>query len=404
MSAYRPFSIVEQAPPDPILGIVEQFKKDANPKKVNLCIGVFQDETGKNPVLKSVKQAERMWLEQENTKDYLNMAGEETYGRLVQEMIFGKDHPVIKDKRAATLHAPGGTGALRVGADFVHSQMPKAAAWISDPTWPNHKGIFQSAGMEVKTYAYYDAEKHGLALERFLESLEKIPEGDLVVIHACCHNPSGVDPAPAQWDKVVDVFKRRKIVPFLDFAYQGFGDGMEEDSYGVRAFANAGLEMMVSSSFSKNFGLYRERVGALTFVTGDAAEAGKVMSRAKLTVRANYSNPPAHGGKVVEIVLGNPELRKLWEQEVTGMRNRIHQMRRMFVDGLKAKGVKRNFEFIVEQRGMFSFCGVTVDEVQQLKQKYGIYLVDNGRINVAAMTPGNMDYLTTAIAAVLNGK
>lgn len=404
MPAFRPFSIVEQAPPDPILGIVEQFKKDANPKKVNLCIGVFQDETGKNPVLKSVKQAERMWLEQENTKDYLNMAGEDAYGRLVQEMVFGKDSAVIKDKRTATLHAPGGTGALRVGADFVHSQMPKATAWISDPTWPNHKGIFQSAGMEVKTYAYYDAANHNLAFDRYLESLEKIPEGDLVVIHGCCHNPTGVDPTPAQWDQIVEVFKRRPIVPFLDFAYQGFGDGMDEDAYGVRAFAKAGLEMMVSSSFSKNFGLYRERVGALTFVTTDPGEAGRVMSRAKLTVRANYSNPPAHGGKVVEIVLGTPELRKLWEQEVTGMRNRIHQMRRMFVDGLKAKGVKRNFEFIVEQRGMFSFCGVTVDEVKQLKEQYGIYLVDNGRINVAAMTPSNMDYLTTAIAAVLGGK
>ncbi len=404
MAPYRPFSIVEQAPPDPILGIVEQYKKDANPKKVNLCIGVFQDETGRNPVLKSVKQAERIWLEQENTKDYLGMAGEDAYGRLVQEMVFGKDHPVIKDKRAVTLHAPGGTGALRVGADFIHSQMPKAAAWISDPTWPNHRGIFQSAGMEVKSYAYYDAQNHGLALERMLDSLEQIPEGDLVVIHACCHNPTGVDPVPEQWERIVEVFKRRPIVPFLDFAYQGFANGLEQDAHGVRAFAKAGLEMMVSSSFSKNFGLYRERVGALTIVTADTAEANRVLSRVKLTVRANYSNPPAHGGKVVEIVLSNPELRSLWEAEVTAMRNRIHQMRRQFVDGMKAKGVKRSFEFIVGQHGMFSFCGVTPEEVKVLKEKYGIYLVDNGRINVAAMTPGNMDYLTSAIAAVLNGK
>jgi aspartate/tyrosine/aromatic aminotransferase len=404
MPAYRPFSVVEQAPPDPILGLTEQFKKDANAKKVNLCIGVYQDETGKNPVLKSVKQAERMWLERETTKDYLGMAGEESYGRLVQELVFGKEHPVVKEKRAATLHTPGGTGALRLGADFLHSQMPKAAVWISDPTWPNHRGIFQSAGVGVKTYPYYDPASHEIAFERLLEALEKVPEGDVVLIHACCHNPTGADPSPEQWERIVQIFQRRPIVPFLDFAYQGFGDGLEPDAHGVRAFANAGLELLVASSFSKNFGLYRERVGALTIVASDAAEAGRVMSRAKLTARASYSNPPAHGAKVAELVLTTPELRDQWEREVDTMRNRIHQMRRMFVDGLKAKGVKRDFEFIVRQRGMFSFCGVTPEEVKTLRERFGIYLVDNGRINVAGMTPANMDYLTTAIAAVLNGK
>jgi aspartate/tyrosine/aromatic aminotransferase len=403
MSAYRPFAAVEQAPPDPILGIVEQFKKDPNPRKVNLCIGVYQDASGHNPVLKSVKQAERMWLEQENTKDYLNMAGEDRYGQLVRELVFGKDHPVLKGNRVITLHAPGGTGALRVGADFIHSQMPKAAVWISDPTWPNHRGIFQSGGMTVKSYAYYDAGSHGLAFEALLQALEQVPDGDFVLLHACCHNPTGVDPTPEQWERIVAVFKRRAIIPFLDFAYQGFGDGMDRDAVGVRAFAAAGLEMMVSSSFSKNFGLYRERVGALTVVAGDAAEAARVMSRVKLTVRANYSNPPAHGGKVAEIVLSTPDLRALWEREVEGMRERIHQMRRQFVDSLKAKGVQRDFEFIVHQRGMFSFAGVTPAEVKALKERYGIYLVDNGRINVAGMTPSNMDYLTTAIAEVLKG-
>jgi aspartate aminotransferase/aromatic-amino-acid transaminase len=399
--SYRPFAVVEMAPPDPILGTVEQFRKETNPKKVNLCIGVYQDHTGANPVLKSVKQAERMWLEQERTKDYLGMAGEESYGRLVQELVFGAAHAAVKEQRAVTLHAPGGTGALRVGGDFIHTQLPKAALWISDPTWPNHRGIFQSAGLKVNSYPYYDPQSHGLDFGRMLEALEKIPEGDVVLLHGCCHNPTGADPTPQQWNELAALFKRRPLVPFLDFAYQGFGDGLEEDAYGVRAFAAEGLEMLLSSSFSKNFGLYRERVGALTFVAGDSQEAARVMSRAKLTVRANYSSPPSHGGKVVEIVLSHPELRALWAQEVNAMRDRIHQMRRLFVQGLKAQGVARNFDFIMAQRGMFSFSGITAEEVKTLKEQYGIYLVDNGRINVAAMTPDNMDYLCASIAAVL---
>ncbi len=389
------------APPDPILGIVEQFRLDPNPAKVNLCIGVFQDDTGANPVLKSVKQAERMWLEQERTKDYLGMAGEERFGQLARELIFGADHPVLKANRAVTLHAPGGTGALRVGADFIHGQFPKATAWISDPTWPNHRGIFQGAGMAVQSYPYYDAATHGLAFERMLAALEQVPEGDLVVLHACCHNPTGADPTPQQWDRLVELFQRRPIIPFLDFAYQGFGQGLEPDAYAARAFAKAGLELLVSSSYSKNFGLYRERVGALTLVTSDTTEAARVMSRAKLTVRANYSNPPAHGGKVVEIVLTHPELRRLWEQEVQAMCDRIQAMRKLFVQALQAKGVERDFSFILQQRGMFSYSGIVGEEVQQLKSRYGIYMSDNGRINVAAMTPGNMDYVCTAIAEVL---
>ncbi len=399
--SYRPFATVEMAPPDPILGIVEQFKRETNPKKVNLCIGVYQDEKGVNGVLKSVKQAEKIWLEQETTKDYLGMAGEEAYGRIVQELVFGKDSAVLRDKRAATLHTPGGTGGLRVGADFLHGQFPKAAVWLSDPTWPNHRGIFQSAGMAVKSYPYYDETRHGLAFERMLSALEQVPEGDVVLLHACCHNPTGFDPTPAQWDEIVKVFQRRPIVPFLDFAYQGFGQGLEPDAYGVRAFAQAGLELLVASSFSKNFGLYRERVGAITFVTLDSPECARVMSRAKLTVRANYSNPPAHGGKAVELVLFNPELKALWLSEVQGMCARIQQMRRLFVETLKAKGVQKDFSFILQQQGMFSYSGITGAKVQKLKERYGIYMSDNGRINVAGMTPGNMDYVCTAIAAVL---
>jgi aspartate/tyrosine/aromatic aminotransferase len=398
---YRPFAAVEMAPPDPILGIVEQFKQSTNPKKVNLCIGVYQDETGANPVLKSVKQAEKMWLELEHTKDYLGMAGEEGLCRAVQEIVFGADSSVVKERRAATLIAPGGTGALRVGADFLHGLLPQAAVWISDPTWPNHRGIFQAGGLAVKTYPYYDDARHGLVFDKMLAALEQVPEGDVVLLHACCHNPTGCDPAPAQWDRIVELFKRRPIVPFLDFAYQGFGQGLEPDAYAVRAFANAGLEMLVASSFSKNFGVYRERVGAITFVTGETAEAARVMSRAKLTVRANYSNPPAHGGKAVELVLSTAELKALWLTEVKGMCARIQQMRRLFVETLKAKGVQDDFSFILGQRGMFSFSGITGAKVQKLKDRYGIYMSDNGRINVAAMTPSTMDYLCTSIAAVL---
>ncbi|HUJ75839.1 MAG TPA: amino acid aminotransferase, partial [bacterium] len=343
------------APPDPILGIVEQFNKDTNPKKVNLCIGVYQDQNGVVPVLKSVKQAEKIWLEQENTKDYLNMAGDERFGRLVRELVFGTGHPLLQEQRAVTLQTPGGTGALRVGADFVHGQMPKATAWISDPTWPNHRGIFQSAGMAVKSYPYYHAGRHTVDFERLLDALEHIPEGDLVVLHACCHNPTGCDPTPEQWDQIVELFQRRALIPFLDLAYQGFGEGLEPDAYAARAFARAGLEVLISTSYSKNFGLYRERVGALTLVAADAPEAARVMSRAKLTVRANYSSPPAHGGKIVEIVLADPELKALWLKEVRAMCDRIQQMRRLFVDSLKAQGVRQDFEYIVKQRGMFSF-------------------------------------------------
>ncbi len=401
LMSYRPFAAVEMAPPDPILGIVEQFKASTNPKKVNLCIGVFQDDAGAMPVLKSVKQAEKIWLEQETTKDYLPMPGEAAYGRAVQEIVFGPDSPVIREKRAATLHSPGGTGGLRVGADFLHGQFPKATVWISDPTWPNHRGIFESAGLPVKTYPYYDNAKHGLAFERLLAALEQVPEGDIVLMHACCHNPTGCDPAPAQWDEILKLFQRRPIIPFLDFAYQGFGQGLDPDAYAVRAFAKAGLELLVATSFSKNFGVYRERVGAITFVTADAQECARVMSRAKLTVRANYSNPPAHGGKAVELVLSNAELKTLWLKEVRGMCDRIQRMRRLFVETLKAKGVQQEFGFILEQRGMFSFSGITGAKVQKLKDRYGIYMSDNGRINVAAMTPANMDYLCTAIAEVL---
>lgn len=399
--SYRPFSSLEAAPPDPILGLSENFRKETNPRKINLTSGVYQDETGVNPVLKSVKQAERMWLEMETTKDYLGIGGDESYATAVQGFVFGADHPVVRDQRAVTAHTPGGTGALRVAGDFLHTQFPGAGIWVSDPTWPNHHGVFKSAGLKVSTYPYYNPETHGLRFEELLSALEAVPENDVVLLHCCCHNPTGVDPTPEQWERIVELFQRRPIMPFLDFAYQGFGKGLDEDSYAVRAFAAAGMEMIVASSFSKNFGMYRERVGALTVVTADAKDVGPVMSRLKQVIRSNYSNPPSHGGNVVQLVIRDGELQKLWRQELNGMRERIQEMRRLFVDTLKKHGVKRDFSFLLSQNGMFSFSGIGKEEVLTLREKYGIYMVDNGRINVAGMTKNNMDYLCQSIAEVL---
>ena len=400
---HHPFSSVEPAPPDPILGLTEAFGKDDNPQKINLTTGVYQDETGTNPVLKSVKQAERMLLEQETTKNYLGIGGDASYASVVQQMIFGAGHPIVREGRGATIHAPGGTGALRVGAEFLSREIPGPTIWLSDPTWPNHNGVFRNGGMNLESYPYYDAETHGLRFEAMMVALEQVPDNHVVLLHACCHNPSGVDPTNDQWDKIVELFARRPILPFLDFAYQGFGRGVEEDAYAVRAFADAGVDMVISSSFSKNFGLYRERAGALTVVTrnGDASE--RVMTKLKSTIRANYSNPPAHGGKVVELVVGNPELLAQWKEEVTAMRERIRRMRQLFVDTLKALGVSRNFDFLLEQNGMFSFSGIAKDEVRELRERFGIYIVESGRINVASMTESRMDYLCRSIADVLQG-
>lgn len=401
--SYAPFATVEQAPPDPILGLTEAFRKDDNPRKINLTSGVYQDESGVNPVLKSVKQAERILLEKETTKDYLGIGGENSYAGIVQGFLFGAEHPIVTEGRAATIHSPGGTGALRVGAEFLAGEFPGAAIWLSDPTWPNHHGVFRKGGLKLETYPYYDPASHGLRFEALLEALEQAPEGDVVLLHACCHNPSGVDPSEAQWDQIVELFARRPILPFLDFAYQGFGRGLDEDAYAVRAFAEAGVNMVISSSFSKNFGLYRERAGALTVVTGSREEAGRVMSKVKVTIRANYSNPPAHGGKVVELVISTPELVSLWREEVTAMRARIRHMRARFVETLKKKGVERNFDFLLEQIGMFSFSGIAKEEVIALREKYGIYMVESGRINMAAITEARMDYLCQSIAEVLKG-
>ena len=399
--SYRPFEAVRAAPPDPILGLNEQFNQDANPQKVNLSIGIYQDETGHSPVLSSVKQAEKILLEQETTKAYLAIPGDPVFADHVRELVFGPEHPAVAAGTMVTIQAPGGTGAIRVGADFIASEFANPTVWISDPSWPVHRGIFAGVGKGVRTYPYLDAGSRSFHFEGMLKALEETAEGDVVVMHAACHNPTGFDPTPEQWDRLAEWFSRRPILPFFDLAYQGFGKGLDEDAYAVRMFAERGLELLVANSYSKNFGLYRERVGALTLLSSSPAAANRALSRLKVVVRNNYSNPPAHGGLLVALVLSTPDLRKLWLTEVEGMRGRIRSMREGLVEGLRKAGIRRDFSFLTAQQGMFSFSGLGEAEAARLREDFSVYILDNGRINVAGLTPQNMDYVCQSIAAVL---
>jgi aspartate/tyrosine/aromatic aminotransferase len=394
------FEHIEAAPRDPILGLSESFREDPNPKKINLSVGVYQDAGGKTPILESVRQAGRLVLERQKTMSYLPIPGSPAYAAAVQRLMFGEGHEVESSSRAATSHTPGGTGALRVAADLIHQQMPKATVWLTQPTWPNHPQIFAAAGVPTKSFPYFDAKSNSLAFEEALAAIQKMPAGDVVLLHGCCHNPTGIDPTPAQWTKLADAVYERGLLPLLDFAYQGFADGIREDAAGLLAFCRPGAELIVCSSFSKNFGLYCERVGALTIVAKDRKAADTVQSQVKAVIRANYSNPPAHGAELVTTVLGDAELRKLWEKEVAEMRGRINGMRELLVKTLKAKGVPGDYSFITRQRGMFSFSGLTPPQVEALKQKYAIYIVGSGRINVAGITEQNVGPLCEAIAEV----
>lgn len=389
------------APPDAILGLTEAFKKDPNPNKINLTVGVYKDASGNTPIPAPVKKAEEKLLASESTKGYLPIDGAAEYGSAVQALIFGAGHEIIESKRAVTAHTPGGTGALRVAGEFLHSISPTASLWLSDPTWPNHPSVFQAAGLNTKTYPYYDSKARILAFDQIVESLRQVPEGDAVLFHGCCHNPSGMDPDINQWKELAQIAAERKFVPFLDFAYQGLAKGLEEDAAGLRQFLREGCELLVASSFSKNFGLYSERVGALTLVAATQDAAQTSLSHLKRLIRANYSNPPAHGAGIVTTVLNDPALRAEWEAEVKTMCQRINGMRQLFVETLKKKGVEQDFSFLTGQRGMFSFSGLTKDQVLELREKYAIYIVNSGRINVAGMTADNMDPLCEAIASVL---
>jgi aromatic-amino-acid transaminase len=396
-----PFSDVSLAPADPILGLTEAFVADKNPKKVNLGVGVYQDGAGKVPVLAVVREAEKLWYEKEDSKAYIAIDGVPAYRKAVQELLLGQDSELIAAGRVVTAQAVGGTGALKLGADFLRRFLPGADLYLSAPSWENHRAVFETAGFTVKDYTYYSAETHGLDFGGMKVSLSGMPAGSIVLLHACCHNPTGVDLSAEQWDEVVAIVRERGLVPFIDFAYQGFGDGIVEDAVAVRAFTRAGLPCLISSSFSKSFSLYRERVGAITFITADADEAKRVTSQLKRTIRTNYSSPSSHGGQVVALVLGDPDLRQKWVTELTEMRVRIQKMRTLFVQRLKARGITRDFSFIEQQSGMFSYSGLELDKVRRLRSEYGIYIVDSGRICVAAMNEHNLDYITESIAAVL---
>jgi aspartate/tyrosine/aromatic aminotransferase len=395
------FEKVEMAPPDPILGLEEAFKRDPNPAKINLGAGVYKDETGNTPIFHTVKQAEEIIFGAETSKSYLGIAGSPDYASAVQGLVLGDAHPFVHDRRTVTAHAPGGTGALRVAADFVKRANPDAKVWVSQPTWPNHPGVMKAAGLAVETYPYFDAANNSLLFDDMLAALERIPAGDVVLLHGGCHNPTGVDPSLAQWAQIGDVLVRRRLLPLVDFAYQGLARGLAEDAEGVLTLADKVDEMLIASSFSKNFGLYNERVGALTLVAGSANAADAALSQIKTLIRANYSNPPAHGSKIVTTILCNPELRAEWEGEVTQMRDRINGMRKLFVAGLKSLGVPRDFSFVEKQYGMFSFTGLNKDQVKLLRDRYSIYMVDSGRINVAGMTSANVPVVCKAIADVL---
>lgn len=395
------FEKITAAPADPILGLTDIFRADDRAHKINLGIGVYKDETGKTPVLTSVKKAEQYLLENEATKNYLGIDGLPVFASCTQELLFGANSAIIADKRARTAQTPGGTGGLRIAADFIAHQTSAKRVWVSNPSWPNHKNVFEAAGLEVVEYAYYDATNHALDFDGLLNSLSEAQAGDVVLFHGCCHNPTGIDPTEAQWSQLAELSVAKGWLPLFDFAYQGFAKGLEEDAQGLRIFAATHQELIVCSSYSKNFGLYNERVGACTLVAADSNVADTAFSQVKAVIRANYSNPPAHGASVVATILSNAALRAIWEQELTDMRQRIQRMRQLFVNTLQEKGAQQDFSFIINQNGMFSFSGLTKEQVLRLRNEFAVYAVNSGRVNVAGMTPDNMASLCEAIVAVL---
>ena len=394
------FAAVEMAPRDPILGLTESFNADARTTKVNLGVGVYYDDNGKVPLLAAVKAAEKARLETMPPRGYQPIEGLAAYNQAVQKLIFGASSPLLDAGRAITFEALGGTGALKVGADYLKRLLPNATLYISDPSWENHRALFEFAGFQVDVYPYYDAATRGVDFAAMKAKLAALPAESIVLLHACCHNPTGADLNETQWREVVEIVRKAKLVAYIDMAYQGFADGIEPDALAVRLFAESGLSFLVSSSFSKSFSLYGERVGALTIVTASKDESARVLSQVKRIVRTNYSNPPTHGGAVVAAVLANPELRQMWENELAGMRDRIRTMRTSLVEKLQARGVKQDFSFIAQQRGMFSYTGLTADQVERLKSEHGIYAVSTGRICLAALNSRNIDYLADAIGGL----
>ena len=396
-----PLAAVPMAPRDPILGVTEVYVADQNPRKVNLGVGVYYDDAGKVPLLECVRLAEQQRVQSGAPKSYLPIDGLQAYDQAVQALVFGKDAPVLQEKRVVTVQALGGTGGLRIGADFLKQISPDATVWISDPSWENHRALFEAAGFRVQTYPYYDPTTRGLKFEAMLAALEAMPAGSIVVLHSCCHNPTGVDLEQAQWRQVLAVVQARGLVPFLDLAYQGFADGIDADAYAPRLFAAAMSPIFLSSSFSKSVSLYGERVGAFSLVAGSADEAARALSQVKRLVRTNYSNPPTHGGDIVARVLNTPELRAQWEREVGAMRERIKQMRKALAEGVQKRVPGADWSFVMRQRGLFSYTGLTKAQVERLRTEHSIYAIDTGRVCVAALNSANIDYVAEAIAGVL---
>lgn len=392
---------LDLAPADPILGLTETFKADTHPDKINLGVGVYQDATGKTPILKAVTQAETHLLANESSKGYLSIPGIPELATHTQELLFGAGHAIIQEGRAKTAQTPGGTGALRVAADFLLRAAPKATVWLSNPSWANHQAIFEAAGFPVRDYRYYDKASQGLDGEGFMADLEGVAEGDIVILHGCCHNPSGIDLDQAAWEAIATQAKAKNIVCLVDFAYQGFGEGLEEDRAGLHVLLNAGLSVLVVSSYSKNFSLYGERIGAITVVEETANDAFNAFSHVQAAIRAIYSSPPAHGGKIVATILGDALLKGSWIQELAEMRSRIKAMRQAFVQGMTDRQQVVDFDFINHQKGMFSFSGLTQEQVLKLRADNHIYIVGSGRINVAGITPTNIDPLCDAVSRVL---
>jgi aromatic-amino-acid transaminase len=398
------FAAVEMAPRDPILGLNEQFAADPNPAKVNLGVGVYFDDQGRLPVLACVAAAERQLLEVPKAKGYLPIDGIAAYDQAVQGLVFGAGSAVLKAGRVATVQALGGTGALKLGADFLKKLRPAAKVLISDPSWENHRALFTNAGFAVESYPYYDAGTRGVRFDDMLAALKAAPAGTIVVLHACCHNPTGCDLDAAQWQQVVAACRDSQLVPFLDMAYQGFGDGITEDGAVVQAFVASGIDFFVSTSFSKSFSLYGERVGALSVVCASADEAAKVLSQLKIVIRTNYSNPPTFGATVVASVLNTPALRAMWEEELAGMRERIRATRHALVAKLRAAGVASELDYVIRQKGMFSYSGLSVTQMQRLRSEFGVYGVDSGRICVAAINSRNIDAVASGLARVMAGR
>ncbi len=395
------FAAVELAPRDPILGLNESFNADTRSTKVNLGVGVYFDDNGKIPLLAAVKAAEDTRVKAALPRGYQPIEGAPAYNQAVQNLLLGQDSALIANGQVITAQALGGTGALKIGADYLKRLNPNAKVYISDPSWENHRALFESAGFVVENYPYYDAATRGVNFVGMKACLNSLYAGSVIILHACCHNPTGADLSDAQWQEVVELCRTRNLVPFLDMAYQGFADGIEPDAVAVRAFSASGLQFFVSSSFSKSFSLYGERVGALSIITAGKDESARVMSQLKRVIRTNYSNPPIHGGALVATVLASPELRQMWENELAGMRDRIRAMRTSLVESIKAQGVAQDFSFVIQQRGMFSYTGLTAAQVERMKEEFGIYAVSTGRICLAALNTKNVDYVAKAIAAVI---